>query len=141
MSKEREITICHAVCHALRPKQVLGTFEKQTAGQENLRQFLNIIQPGISIVCGWLQMFLRWLQIVVEFFEVAVGGFRWLQVVPSFSNYATQLALADEVGDVCTANALVSTARQFHLWLARDTYEGYLTFLCVRTCSLCLSSK
>ena len=27
MSKAREITICHAVCHALRPKQVLGTFE------------------------------------------------------------------------------------------------------------------
>ena len=23
---------------------------------------------------------------VVEFFEVVVGGFRWLQVVPSFSN-------------------------------------------------------
>ena len=25
---------------------------------------------------------------VVEFFEVVVGGFRWLWVVPSFSDYA-----------------------------------------------------
>ena len=25
---------------------------------------------------------------VVEFFEVVVDGFRWLKVVPSFSNYA-----------------------------------------------------
>ena len=25
---------------------------------------------------------------VVEFFKVVVGGFRWLQVVPCFSNYA-----------------------------------------------------
>ena len=24
---------------------------------------------------------------VVEFFEVVLGGFRWLSVVPSFSNY------------------------------------------------------
>ena len=28
---------------------------------------------------------------VVEFFEVVVGGFRWLKVVPSFSNYGRRL--------------------------------------------------
>ena len=32
------------------------------------------------IVCEWLQMFLRWLQ-------VALGGFRWFQAVPCFSTY------------------------------------------------------
>jgi len=27
---------------------------------------------------------------VIEFFEVVIDGFRWLSVVPSFSNYATR---------------------------------------------------
>ena len=26
-------------------------------------------------------------EVVVEFFEVVVGGFRWLYVIPSFSDY------------------------------------------------------
>jgi len=32
-------------------------------------------------------MFLGWLWVAVEFFEVVADGFGWLWVVPSFSNY------------------------------------------------------
>lgn len=30
------------------------------------------------LACGWLYMFLGWLWVVVEFFEVVANGFGWL---------------------------------------------------------------